>query len=474
MSLSNVEVAWEPNPGPQTAFLTSTAREVLYGGAAGGGKTDALMVLPFYRIHNPNHRSIIFRRTRPQLQEVIDRQQALYPKIEPRAKWQEDKSRWVWPSGAITYMGYMEHEQDRMKFKTFEYDMVLFDELTSFTQKQYLFMFSRNRTKDKSLPPVMRGGTNPGDVGHQWVLDRFITNRHPYVIYTEDINADDVQGMDLADLTTSIQFIPAKLQDNPKMADRGAYVAGLKLMGEEGEAYLQGDWRHFAGQMFTRPLQMTEEPLPWKAGSFVVRAFDYGWADPLCLLWLRVFPDGRHEVMQEIYSPGLHVDQIAQLVFQTEQRLQIKPTFSVGGHDMFNSKDIGTGEGQSIATMLQQRGVWLEKANNDRKAGWARLQRLLGRELLYVRQGMAPNLVRTLPNLVRDPNDPDDVKDKQEDHAAECLRYAIMAVPEQGIVPGVGYVPPVQEVTERDPVFKRIMEKLQKGPQDSIFPGLEG
>src|SRR6476646_5983829 len=117
----------------------------------------------------------------------------------------------------------MEHEADRFKFKTFEYDMVLFDELTSFTEKQYLFMFSRNRTKDKALPPIMRGGTNPGDVGHQWVYDRFVANRQPYVVYTSKIDAD-VEGMGKMDLETTTAFIPAKLGDNPKMADREAYV----------------------------------------------------------------------------------------------------------------------------------------------------------------------------------------------------------------------------------------------------------
>lgn len=467
-----LNVIWEPNPGPQTAFLTSTARECLYGGAAGGGKTDALMMLPFYRKDNPKHRSIMFRRTRPQLQEVIDRQQQLYPLIEPNAKWQEDKSRWVWPSGAITQMGYMEHEQDRLKFKTFEFDMVLFDELTSFTEKMYLFLFSRNRTKDAAMPPVMRGGTNPGDVGHQWVYDRFISNREPYMEYEEAIDARDVQGIEgLEGLTTTMQFIPARLSDNPKMPDRQAYVAGLKIMGEEGDAYLAGDWATFSGQMFRTPL-VTGPALPWTPGSFIVRSFDYGWADPLVVMWVRVHPDNTHEILREVYTPELTVQQIAHIVNSVENDLKIRPMFSVGGHDMFNSE--GTSGGQSIANMLTSRGIWLEKANNDRVGGWAKVQELLTARKLYVRQGMAPNLVRTLPNLVRNPDKPQDVKGKQEDHAAECLRYAVMAVPERAITGVTGYLPPQQVVTERDPVFARIMAELQNGRESVIFPGLEG
>jgi hypothetical protein len=466
-----LKVLWEPNAGPQTAFLQSTARECLYGGAAGGGKTDALMLLPFYRKDNGKHRSIMFRRTRPQLQEVIDRQQAIYPLVEPGIRWQEEKSRWIWPSGAITQMGFMEHEQDRLKFKTFEYDMVLFDELTSFSEKMYLFLFSRNRTKDLSLPPIMRGGTNPGDLGHQWVFDRFISNREPYLVYEEAIDARDVKGIDgLEGLSTTLQFIPAKLADNPKMPDRQSYVAGLKIMGEEGEAYLAGDWNTFSGQMFRTPLK-TGPALVWTPGSLIVRAFDYGWADPMVIMWLRVHPDNTHEVLYEVYSPELTVDSIARICNTTEQSLQVRPVLSVGGHDMFNSE--GTSGGESIANMLIKRGIWLEKANNDRVTGWAKVQELLTAGKLYCRQGMAPNLYRTLPNLVRDPNKPQDLKGKQEDHAAECLRYAVMAVPERGLAQVPGYVVTPPPVTERDPVFARLIKELQNGRQDVIFPGLE-
>jgi hypothetical protein len=462
---------WQPNTGPQTAFLASTVREVLYGGAAGGGKSDAIIMLPFYRVHNPRHRSIILRRTRPQLQEVIDRQQAIYPVIAPGAKWQADKNRWVWPSGAITRMGYMEHEQDRFKFKSDEFDLIAFDELTSFTFKQYMFMFSRNRTKDAALPAVMRAGTNPGDVGHLWVYERFIAAREPFMVYEHE-EESDVEGMGRLTLHTTRQFIPAKLADNPAMADRESYIAGLKLMGEEGEAYLTGDWSAFSGQMFTQRPKVGP-PLPWSPGSMIVRAMDYGFGDPLCIYWLRLHSDGTVEVLYELYGPGMTVDVIAFNVARIERELELRPGISVASPDMFSTKDTGTGEGQSIATMLQQRGVWFERANNERVAGWARVRSLISRGLLHVREGRAPNLLRTLPNLVRDPNNPDDVKDKQEDHPAEALRYAIMAVPERNVQPQVGYVQPVQEVTEQDPVFKRIMDRLQKPGQSVIFPGLE-
>lgn len=203
----------------------------------------------------------------------------------------------------------------------------------------------------------------------------------------------------------------------------------------------------------------------------IIRAFDYGWADPLVIMWARVHMDGTVEVLREIYQPEMTADAIAHVVNTIERDLQIRPTISVGGQDMFNAQ--GTSGGESIANMLTKRGVWLEKANNDRVAGWAKVQEYLPKRL-YVREGMAPNLYRTLPNLVRDPDKPQDVKGKQEDHAAECLRYLLMAVPEFNVQSLSGYVQAPAPDTERDPVFKRLMDGLQNPSESVIFPGLDG
>ena len=229
-SLQSLPVLFAPNPGPQTAFLATTAKEVLFGGSVAGGKSEAVIELPFLRCWHPKHRSIIMRRTRPELQEIIDRTIQLYPQIVPGAVWREAESRWKWPSGAFTQMGYAEHEKDIFDFKSFEYDMVCFDELTSFTEKMYLFMMLRNRTKSKDLPPIVRSATNPGDIGHDWVFSRFINNKEHFKVYEMETILDGQS------YKMSRQFIPSKVWDNIALADPESYIAGILELSPEDVA----------------------------------------------------------------------------------------------------------------------------------------------------------------------------------------------------------------------------------------------
>jgi hypothetical protein len=102
------EVVFQPNDGPQTDFLSAGERDVLYGGAAGGGKSFALLADPLRFCHNPNHRGLLLRRTLDELTELIDKSRQLYPKAFPGAKFRESKSTWVFPSGATIWFTYLD------------------------------------------------------------------------------------------------------------------------------------------------------------------------------------------------------------------------------------------------------------------------------------------------------------------------------------------------------------------------------
>lgn len=122
-------VVWRPQ-ARQAQFMARPEYEVLYGGAAGGGKSDALLCEGLRQVHLPNYRGIIFRKTYPQLSELIDRSRALYGAAYPRARYISNEHVWRFPSGAMIYFGNMTTTADRINYQGKRYDYIAFDELT--------------------------------------------------------------------------------------------------------------------------------------------------------------------------------------------------------------------------------------------------------------------------------------------------------------------------------------------------------
>ena len=172
-------VIWQPQP-KQIQFKQRGEYECLYGGAAGGGKSDALLAEALRQVDIPHYRAIIFRKTYPQLTELIDRSQAIYSMAYPKAKYNDSKHVWTFPSGAKIYFGSMQHTKDRTNYQGKRYDFIAFDELTHFTWDEYSYMFSRNRPSkspksNRKTRVYIRASANPGGIGHGWVKERFIT-----------------------------------------------------------------------------------------------------------------------------------------------------------------------------------------------------------------------------------------------------------------------------------------------------------
>lgn len=164
---------WAPNPGPQTRFLASNAEEVLYGGAAGGGKSAALVAYPLRWVHHPHFRALVLRRETTDLGDLLDKTAALYPKVIPGAKFREDKKTWYFPSGARIRYNHCQHEKHARIYDGHEFQLVCFDELTHFTESQYRAIRARIRSAHPGLPRYTRSTTNPGGHGHEWVFRRF-------------------------------------------------------------------------------------------------------------------------------------------------------------------------------------------------------------------------------------------------------------------------------------------------------------
>jgi Terminase large subunit, T4likevirus-type, N-terminal len=217
---------------PQAAFLSLPHMEALYGGAAGGGKSDALLRAALQYVEFPGYKAILLRKTFAQLAQsggLIDRSKEW---LTGKASWNETKHRWTFPSGAILEFGHLQHENDRFNYQGSEFDFIGFDELTHFSELEYRYLFSRLRQQPGSpIPPRVRAASNPGGKGHRWVKRRFIDKR-----------PDPEDESETPERCAERIFIPAKVADNPGI-NQDAYEAALRQLDpQEQEQLLDGNW----------------------------------------------------------------------------------------------------------------------------------------------------------------------------------------------------------------------------------------
>lgn len=235
---------WKPRTDEQVKFLSSPAYEALFGGAAGPGKTECLVMEALRQIAHPLYTGILFRHDFTQLEAangIIQRSLRWYPSYGGR--YNASKHYWIFPSGARIYFGYMQHDGDELLYDGSEFSFIGWDELTAIPEKQYLYMHSRCRPAARDLRAYIRGATNPGNIGHQWVKRRFITrdiqNRLRYfapIVGADGKIVDSEVARDHPD-ALSRAYYPARTTD-PE------YIRRIRSMGDPVRiAQLElGDW----------------------------------------------------------------------------------------------------------------------------------------------------------------------------------------------------------------------------------------
>lgn len=452
---------WAPQPR-QAAFMSRWEYEALYGGAAGSGKSDAMVCEALRQVHIPHYKALILRKTFPQLGELIEKSFKYYKPSHPKAKFNQSSHCWTFPSGAKIQFGSMQHTSDRHKYQGAAYDMIGFDETTHFTWDEYSYMFSRNRPNGPGTRVYIRGATNPGGIGHMWVKNRYITAGPPMkTIWTELPDVDE-NGNYVLRYRSRI-FVPARLADNKKLTENDPnYRSNLLLLPEnERKALLDGNWDVFGGQYFTEwqnnptYLGMDGKEHPTRINTHVIHpieripahwriycGLDWGSRKPFSVHWYGVDEDGRMYCFKEFYgcadpvkSPDVGIKMDFVTLGREILRLE-KEDDNINGKRITRIADPAIFQedgGESMAQVYDRIGLYFDKGDNKRIPGWQQVHRRLtfdenGVPMLYVTMN-CPNLIRTLPELVHSETYPEDVDTKQEDHAADELRYVCMANP---------------------------------------------
>ena len=415
------DVIFKANEGPQEDFLAAGETDVLYGGAAGGGKSYAMLIDPLRYAHRAAHRGLILRRSMPELREIIDKSRELYPKAFPGCKYKEVEKLWNFPSGAKIEFGFLERDADVYRYQGQAYSWIGFDEITHLpTEFAWNYLASRLRTTDSEIEPYMRCTANPGGAGANWVKKRYIDPAVP---------RDSFRGAD--GLTR--KFIPARLQDNPYLAEDGRYEQMLNaLPPTQRQQLLDGNWDVAEGAAFVEfnPFDHVVTPFEIPIGWERIKGIDYGYASESACVWGAVDPvDGTLIIYRELYRKGLLGTDLAGMLTEMEY----EDPFSVPGVlDTACWSRTGT-TGPTVGETLQKAGHKLRRADKNRIQGKIQVHEYLklqqsGRPRLQI-FNTCPNLIRELQSIPIDKSKPEDVDTHASDHAYDALRYLIMARP---------------------------------------------
>ena len=415
-------VAFMPNEGPQTDFLAASEKDVLYGGAAGGGKSFAMLIDPLRYCHYAEHRALILRRSMPELREIIDKSRELYPRAFKGAKFREVEKLWQFPSGAKIEFGYLERDADVYRYQGQAYSWIGFDEITHLpTEFGWNYLASRLRTTHPEIKTYLRCTANPGGVGAQWVKKRYVEASEPNTSF---------QGSD--GLTR--KFIPARLQDNPYLAEDGEYERMLEsLPAIQRKQLLEGNWDIAEGAAFaefdpeTHVIPPFEIPSWWER----VKGVDYGYAAESCCLWAAIDPEDKTIIIyRELYKKGLTGEALGDTI-TTMESSEIKSIAGVLDTAAWSRTGY---TGPTIGEILVNKGHKLRRADKNRIAGKTQIHEHLrknnntGRPRLQI-VNTCVNLIKELQGLPISKTNQEDVDTHAQDHAYDALRYLIMSRP---------------------------------------------
>jgi phage terminase large subunit len=441
----------------QKEFHRSGAKYRLFGGAAGPGKTKALLWEAILQsMGTDGCDTLLLRRTYPELESSL---LAYFRRDVPRSlykSYNESKHVVTWANGSTTRFGYCRNENDVYRYQGAEFLFIGLDELTHFTLKQWQFLTSRNRCPVKGSRPCMAGATNPGNIGHAWVKALWVDHVPPARFDRPELY--DPKEYD---------FIRARLEDNPIYAKDESYRRTLNALPEHlRRAFLDGDWNVFAGQYFdlfdvgrhtARPEKLRLEPW-WPRWISV----DWGFQHPSAVYWHCAIPaeaqsrqlrvesgnnpsgnsafnlqpssfDSRIATYREFVQNGLSPRMLAQAIAERSGRERISEVFL--SPDAFAHRTAEASIAEQLGEVLLANGLPRPTpADDDRIGGWQLMYQLLENDTWVIAENCV-KLIECLPLLIRDEKRAEDIRKMDGDDPADAARYGLVS---GGRIAGVG------------------------------------
>jgi hypothetical protein len=452
----SASVAWAPQPGSQTLFVTSPVFETLYEGTRGPGKTNALLIDFCQHVgqgHGKAWRGILFRQSYPALADIVAKSQEWIPKAFPGARYNESAHVWKFEDGEELLLRYIDRKADYWSYHGHEYPWIGWDELTNWPDSGcYDIMRSCCRSSKPNVPRKYRATANPHGPGHHWVKARFIDIAPRGTIVTDDLGNKRVtlhghwseNRMLMENDPEYIQRIKESTQDDP----------------DQAAAWVDGSWDVVAGTFFggvwnAKKLVLPDFNVP--SDWYVDRAFDWGSSKPFSVGWwaestgspatmrdgtIRHFARGSLFRIGEWYgckpgkpNVGLEMggEEIGKGILERQKERWGDRRINAGAAD---SSIYDVQDGHCIADSFRKAGVHWNAANKgpgSRKNGWELMRERFGNAIrhplekpgLYVFESCR-DFVRTVPMMPRSEKNPDDVDTNSEDHIGDETRYRVL------------------------------------------------
>lgn len=442
-------VVWEPS-SKQEAFIACPADDVGFGGARGGGKSDAVCgdFIDHEDTYGEHAIAMAFRRERTQLTELIERAKQILVPLS--FKWHEQDKYFRGPKGGRLRFTYLESDSDADAYQGHSYTRLYPEEMGTFPSEGPINKLMATLRSGHSVPCQMKGTCNPGGPGHQWVKARYKLAGRINQVIRQDFEFEN--PFTKKKIPKTRIFIPSKVSDNKYIGDD--YVANLFQVGSKElvQAWLDGDWDVIQGAFFDcwrssvhviRPFEIPKDWLrfrsadwgsakPFSVGWWAVVQDDYNWDG-------RTLPRGSLVRFREWYgasSPNvglkLTAEQLADGIKERDGKDHIR-------YGVLDPSAFANDGGPSIAERMAVKKVYFDRADNKRVSqkgamgGWDQMRSRLvgdadGRPMIYTFSTCVDS-IRTIPALQHDPDKPEDLDTDGEDHAGDEWRYACMSRP---------------------------------------------